>query len=447
MSGPSFEPPGGVALSGLASDFRVLSGSDLGVRWAPHRTYWEARLAAGLDPYCRTLEERIGPEAVVRTRGQERMYGVNFASHDCLSLGSHPKIVAAATEAMARWGVHGGGSASRQGATLPLSLLEERISEFLSCGETVVFPTGWAAAYGALRTLVGENDHVVIDVGAAPYLIEGATAATRNVHRVGHCSLQGTQEALRHIRDRDSDCAIMVVTQAFFPREASVPDLRGLLTACRERDAVLLVSVAEDLGAIGEGGTGFVGEAGLAGEIDLVVGSLSRTFVSAGGFVATRLAGIGHALRTFCEPLVSSCTLSPVQAAIAHAALDIVRGPEGGERRAHLMRHVMGLRGALAARAFRVMGQPGPSVPVWLGSTEDARLMTRAVLAGGGLVDLLESPDVPDGEARWCLYPMADHDDVHIVLMANVAHAARETTGLTPPPPRPLPSDTLIGTV
>ena len=320
---------------------------------------------------------------------------------------------------------------------MPLTILEERLSEFLSCRDTIIFPTGWAAGYGAVRTLTREEDHVVIDAAAAPCLHEGAVNATRNIHRVPNCSLDATTRILTRIRERDPRCGIMVVTEAFFPLEATIPDLTALLRACRQHEATLLVSIANDFGAIGEDGEGFAGAPGLAGEIDLLVGSFSRIFASNGGFVAAREGGIGLALRTFCGPLASSCALSPIQAAIAGAALDIVRSPEGRERRIRLMQNVARLRDGLAARAFRVLGQAGPSVPVWLGDTADARLMTRAVLAGGGLIDLVEPPDVPKGEARWCLYPMAGHGEALIDTMIEAAHAARETTGVMPPPPCP----------
>src|SRR5690242_12505862 len=98
-------------LDAVATDFLEPEGPDLLGRWELHQGFWDARLAAGLDPYWRTAITRVGPIAKVLTRGQERIAGVNFASGDYLSLASHPSVREAAVEAVERWGVHSAGTA------------------------------------------------------------------------------------------------------------------------------------------------------------------------------------------------------------------------------------------------------------------------------------------------------------------------------------------------
>ena len=188
--------PAGPELTGLSSDYLESSGPDLLARWSAHQAFWDARLTAGVDPYCRSTMTRIGPECVVLNRAGERLEGVNFASQDYLSLASHPAVCEAGRAAIGRWGVHSAGSVVLQGGSAPLLVLEERLGELLSCREVAVFSTGWAAGYGAIRALVREADHIVIDVAAHACHQEGAANATRNLHRVPNCNAEAVRQRL-----------------------------------------------------------------------------------------------------------------------------------------------------------------------------------------------------------------------------------------------------------
>ncbi len=414
-------------LVGLSEDFIETTGPDLLSRWELHHHFWASRLAVGLDPYTRSATDRIGPTAAVMTRDQQPLSGVNFASQDYLSLASHPVVLGAAANAIQQWGVHSAGSIALQGGSKPLTLLEERLAEFLSCREVTIFPTGWAAGYGVIRALVRESDHIVIDIVAHSCLREGAAASTTNIHRVPNCSNTAIGQHLARIRARDAQTGILVVTESLFSMDSTVPNLLELQQLCRQYKATLLVDVAHDLGAIGDGGLGFLGEQGLAGEVDVVMGAFSKTFASNGGFVASNAVGLKMALRTMSSPLLFSNALSPVQAATIGAALGIVRSREGAERRARLMRNIRHLRSALSARAFHVSGQPSAIVPVDISGLGQARLMTREVLARGALVNLVEHPAVSRRTSRWRLQVMADHTEEQINRLVDIAVAVRET--------------------
>jgi glycine C-acetyltransferase len=353
--------------------------------------------------------------------------GVNFASQDYLSLATHPAIRDVAVEAIARHGVHSAGSLALQGGSEPLVRLTERLAEWLRCRSAVVFPTGWAAGFGAIRALVRESDHIVLDSLAHACLQEGAAAATRNIHRVPHLSCDAIARRLARIRAEHATQGILVVTESLFSMNSTVPDLRAMQDICRSYDATLLVDVAHDLGAIADDGLGFLGDQGMIGEVDLVVGAFSKTFASNGGFVAGNAPGLRQALIAFAGPLTFSNALSPVQAAVVDAALDIVRSAEGARRRKRLMENANLLREGLAARAFDVLGQTSAIVPVTIGDTREARLMTRAALSIGGLVNLVEHPAVSRNQSRWRLQVMADHTPEHIDRMVAIAVVARET--------------------
>jgi glycine C-acetyltransferase len=418
-------------LTALALDFVGTDGPDLLGRWGCLGRFWDARLAARLDPYFRVSIERTRPECVVLTRNQEEINGINFAAHDYLSLAYHPALRQAAIDAVGRWGVHTTGSIVDQGGSVPLLVLENRLADFLCCSEVATFPSGWAAGYSAVRALVRELDHVVIDSIAHDCLQEGAVSATHNVHRVLHASHEAISRRLAEIRDRNASTGILVVTQSLFPLDSSAPDLRAIQDACRAYKATLLINAAHDLGAIGDGGLGFVGEQGMIGEADIIMGSFSKTFGSNGGFVASRQVGLKQALRTLPGPYLCSNALSPIQASIVLAALDVVRSREGAQRRRKLATNFQRLRDGLKGCAFRVLGRPSAIVPVWLGNVAEARLMTRSTLANGALVTLTEHPVVSRTSSRWRLQVMADHSLEQVDKLIAIAVAAREEMSLS----------------
>jgi len=414
------------ALSGAAADFAHPGVPDLLGRWDRHQAFWDARLTAGLDPTGRVTVGRIGAEIRAMGRGGEPLSGVNFASGDHLSLAPHPAVREAAVEAVGRFGVHAGAAATLSGGSQPLIRLEERLAEWLCCREATVFPSGWAACYGAVRALVRPGDHVVMDCLVRPAVQEAAAAATRNVHPMPHAMHDAFAGRLSRLRAENPRAGILVVTETAFALDGAVPDLRALRDACRQHGATLMVVASHDLGATGDGGHGFLGRQGMVGEVDVLVGSLSSVFASPGGFVAGDAPGLRGALRHFASPLASSCALSPVSAATALAAFDIVASVEGAQRRRRLAANVARLRESLAARAFHVLGEPSGVVPVVVGGLAAARLMTRAVLEMGAMVNLVEHPSVSRGGSRWPLQVMADHTPEQLDRLVTVAIVARE---------------------
>ena len=424
--------PNDAALSGQTVDYVETDGADLMGRWSDFQRYWDNRLAADVDPFARVMTSRVGPEASVMTRANERLRGVNFASHDYLSLASHSDVCAAAIEAIGRWGLHSGGSVSLQGGSVPLMALEQHLAETWKCREATVFPTGWSACYGVIKALVRDADHVLLDGRVNGGLREGAFNATSNVHVLSDFAPEAIEDLLVRIRRRSGQAGILVVTEALSQVDSTVPDLRMLQEVCHSFEATLLVDVSHDFGAIGPGGTGFLGQQGMLRQVDLVVGSLSETFASNGGFVASSAIGIKQAMRTILGPMMFTSALTPVQASVIDAALSVARSPEGAKRRRILMRNAKRLREGLAACAFRVWGEPSPIVPVWAGPTDRARLITGAVLRAGALVNLTEYPVVPIGASRWRLQVMSAHTPAQIDRVVAIVAAARREVGPMP---------------
>lgn len=357
--------------------------------------------------------------------------GINFASQDYLSLACHPEVRQAAVDAIAQYGVHSAGSPALMGNTTLSVALEQRLCEFLQMRSCALFPTGWGAGYGAIRTLVRPNDHVVLDQFSHSCLVEGARAATANVHVFPHLCLKGLEHALQQIREQHPRAGILVVTESLFSMDADVPDLQAHQRIARQYGANLLVDVAHDVGSMGPRGLGALDEQGMLGKVDIVMGSFSKTFAANGGFVACNEPGLKLAIRFTCGPHTFTNAMSPIQAAVVLKALDIIQSDEGVQRRQQLLNNAVALRGLLANAGFALLGVPGPVLPVIVGGIGRSRLLARYMLEGGMLVNLVEHPAVQRHASRLRLQVMADHTQDQIeqfmaVLLQASAQADAE---------------------
>ena len=390
---------------------------------------WDILDEYGLDTFSKQIVGAVLPWAEAKDRrGRPLARGVNFGSQDYLSLSSHPLIRQAAVQAIEQLGVHVGGSAALMGNSEASVQLERALSDWLQLKDCSLFPTGWAAGYGAMRALVRERDHVVIDRLAHACLQEGARAATRQVHTFDHLSVQALEGQLAAVRQAHPSAGILVVTESLFSMDSDVPDLRAHQALAHQYQATLLVDVAHDLGSMGPDGLGAMATQDMLGKIDVVVGTFSKTFASNGGFVASNEPGLKLAIRFGCGPHTFSNAMSPIQALVVLKALEIVRSEEGTERRHRLHANTVALRARVTDLGCKVMGVASAVVPVLMGGTAQCRMVSRFLLSGGAIANAVEYPAVPRDAARLRLQVMADHSaadiDTFVSVLANAMQEA-----------------------
>jgi glycine C-acetyltransferase len=396
-------------------DFRHLPGSNLLERVGAFFEWQELRRASGLWPLGRSTEHGAYNRCAARTDDGEFFEGVNFASQDYLSLNSHPRILEAAIDAMRRFGVHSAGSPALVGNTSLSIELEKRVGEFLGYDHVALFPTGWAAGFGAIKGLVRRSDHIVMDALSHACLQEGAQAATDNIRLFRHNSIEAAREKLAKIRSTDTTNGILVVTESLFSMDSDTPDIRALQDLAHEYGATLMVDVAHDLGNLGPTGRGFLEMQDMLGKVDVVMGSFSKTFASNGGFVAARGRSVKEYLRYFSSPNTFSNALSPASAAIVNEAFDIVDSSEGAQLRQQLSTNIRMLRSLLSGCSLETYGDPSAIVCVKMGSEALARLVARRLPSMGMLANLVEFPAVPKGQARFRLQVMAKHAQADVL--------------------------------
>jgi glycine C-acetyltransferase len=436
MTTSSYPP----SLNGSMLDYGHGEGANLLERLDAGYEWSQARLADGFDSFQKYIEGPVGTRIKAHLRDGTEVSGINFASQDYLSLASAPAVREAARDAVSRHGVHSAGSAALMGLSVLTNQLERELAEYTGYADCTLFPIAWGAGYGAITALVGPQDHVVLDALSHACLQEGARAATKNVHRFPHLSHAAVERKLARLRSREPDAGILVATETVFSMDSDSPDLRALQAICRKYEATLLVDVAHDLGALGERGLGVMEEQDMVGKLDLLMGSFSKTFATPGGFVCSQRASVKWGLRYRCGPSTFTNAMTPIQASVARASLEIVRSSEGRERRRRLLENVLHLRARLQALGFEVLGRPTPIIPVVVGDTAMGRVLTKYALSLGSVVNLAEYPAVSAKSSRLRVQMMAEHTREQLDAFAEILAEARalasaECRRLSEPPP------------
>jgi len=341
--------------------------------------------------------EATGPDGVLSVTGE---HVVSFASNDYLGLSQHPAVVAAAHEALDRWGA-GSGSARLIVGSRPLhSELEGELAAWKESERALLFPTGFATNLGVISTFGVRGALVCSDELNHASIIDGCRLARADVAVYPHGDVDAL-DALLADRGR-----AVVVSDTVFSMDGDVAPLAGIADVCRRRGALLVLDEAHAvLGPDPDPRDDFDG-------VDVLrVGTLSKTLGSLGGFVAGP-APLIDLLVNRSRPFIFTTASTPADTAAALAALRIVRSPEGD-----------GLRTRLRAHVERVApGHPSPIVPILLGDEDTALKASAALLERGLLVPAIRPPTVPVGTSRLRVALSAAHSDAQIDdLVAAIA--------------------------
>lgn len=408
------------ALTGSFADFGDQPSKHIETRGEQYLAWRKNRMKGGVWPFSTTIRGAPAPEVTITNEVGETRKGLNFASQDYLGLSAHPEVRAAAIEAIQEYGPHAASAPVLQGNSTISLLLEQAIAQALKTDFVVLFPTGWAAGFGAITGLVRKSDHVLLDLYAHNCTVRGALAATPHVYRVPHLSTEGFAQQLDRIRAKDNENAILVVTEGIFSMDADTPDIRALQDLCHQYEATLLVDIAHDFGSCGPGGSGTVGIQEMLGKVDLIVGSFSKVFASNGGFVATRSEIVKEYLRPYAPSHTFSNAISPLQCATVLAALEIIQSAEGDDLRRRLLEVVNCLRDTLQRSGLTCLGEPGPVVPAFLGPEGVGRITAALCFDAGLFANLVEFPAVAVGASRFRMQLMASHTAAQLERAASI---------------------------
>jgi 8-amino-7-oxononanoate synthase len=349
-----------------------------------------------------------------------------LCSNNYLGLADHPKVREAAADAAMRWGVGAGASRLVSGTMTIHRRLEERLAEFEGSEACVLFGSGYLANLGVIGALAGPGDTIFSDQLNHASIVDGCRASRAEVVVYRHLDSDHLERCLRR---HGGEGRRLIVTDSVFSMDGDVAPLAEIVELARAHDARVAVDEAHATGALGDGGRGAVAQAGLQGEVDVLVGTLGKALGSYGAYVCASEKMVRYLVNT-ARPLIFSTAPSPPSVAGALAALELL------EDLPHKMARLHGaartLRGALADEGFAVRESDMHIVPLVVGDSEDAMRLCQAALERGVFAQAIRPPTVPDGTSRLRLAAMASHTTSELRQAANaLADAAREV-GLDP---------------
>ncbi|MGA2757893.1 MAG: 8-amino-7-oxononanoate synthase [Solirubrobacteraceae bacterium] len=343
-----------------------------------------------------------------------------LCSNNYLGFADHPRVRQAAADAAMRWGVGAGASRLVSGTMTIHERLEQRLAAFEGTESCMLFGSGYLANVGVLCALGVAGQTIFSDALNHASIIDGCRLARAETFVYDHCDLRHLEWALReHGREGD-----VIVTDSVFSMDGDIAPLAGIVELARRHGARVVVDEAHATGALGPGGRGAIAEAGLDGQVDVLVGTLSKSLGSYGGYVCASRE-ITELLLNSARALIFSTALPPPVAAGALAALELLI--EQPLRPAKLQATAALLRSELAAAGIAAPSGRTQIVPLIVGDADAAVRLSQAALARGVFAQAIRPPTVPPGSSRLRLTVMASHTASELAgAVTALSEAARE---------------------
>lgn len=378
--------------------------------------------AMGVYPYFRPIEENEGP--VVQIEGKKIIMA---GSNNYLGLTGHPKVKEAAINAIKKYGTGCSGSRYLTG-TLDLHIeLESRLAKFFNTEAVLLYSTGFQTALGVIPTLVQRNEYVISDKDNHACIVTGTLITKGSVGNLVRYKHNDMTDLERVISQIPIDAGKLIVSDGVFSTGGEIVDLPKLNQIAKKYNARILIDDAHSVGVIGKGGRGTASEFNLESEVDLTMGTFSKTFASLGGFVAGAERIINY-LKHFSPALIFSASPTPASVASALAALDILEAhPELVDK---LIWNANYMRTNLRTMGYNVLEGRTGIVPVIVGNDELAFKMWRILYDKGVFVNVFISPGVPEGRQMMRTSYMATHEKEHLDEILNVFNDAGKILGL-----------------
>lgn len=368
--------------------------------------------AAGFYPYFRAIEENEGP--VVRIEGRDIIMA---GSNNYLGLTAHPKVKEAARKAVEKYGTGCSGSRYLTG-TLDLHIeLEARLAKFMGKEACLLYSTGYQTAQGIIPTLVQRGEYVVTDKDNHACIVAGYMMAKGMFAEFVRYKHNDMQDLERVISRLPRHVGKLIVTDGVFSTSGEIVDLPDLVTIAKKYNARILVDDAHALGVIGKGGRGTASHYDLDNEVDMTMGTFSKTFASLGGFVVGNERVINY-LKHHSPALIFSASPTPASVAAALAALDVLE--QEPFRIDMLISNAAKMRNGFKDLGFTVLDGQTAIVPVIVGDDMLAFRFWRGLFDAGVFVNAFISPGVPPGLQMMRTSYMATHEDKHLDRILEV---------------------------
>ncbi len=351
-----------------------------------------------------------------------------LCSNNYLGLADHPRVREAAADAAMRWGVGAGASRLVSGTMTIHRRLEERLAAWEGSEACLLFGSGYLANIGTIGALVGRGDTVFSDELNHASIVDGCRLSRAQVVVYRHLDAEHLEWSLRRHGGSDGRRRL-IVTDSVFSMDGDIAPLTAIVELAKEYGARVMVDEAHATGVLGPGGRGAIAQAGLDGEVDVVVGTLGKALGSYGAYVCADEEMIRYLINT-ARSLIFSTAPGPPAVAGALAALELLQERPHRVERLHSAART--LRRALTLEGFPVTEQEIQIVPLLVGEEHAAMRLCKAALERGVFAQAIRPPTVPAGTSRLRLAAMATHTAEELKLAARALGEAARAIGLDP---------------
>lgn len=354
--------------------------------------------AAGVYPYFRAISSEQNTEVLMN--GKKVLM---FGSNSYMGLTNHPKVIEAAVEATRKYGTGLAGSPFLNGTLDIHKELEAKIANYVGKEDAMIYSTGFGVNLGVVSTLTGREDYIILDEQDHASIIEGRRLSFSNYLKYRHNDMTSLETQLKKC---DPDKVKLIVTDGVFSMEGDVANLPEIVRLAKQYNATVMVDEAHGIGVFGKGGRGTCNHFGVTDDVDLIMGTFSKSFASLGGFIATDKV-ITNFLRHHSRSYIFTASITPASTAAASAALDIMLAEP--ERQEHLWKLTN-----YALENFREMGceighTSTPIIPLFIRDDYKTFRVTRDLLDEGVFVNPVVSPAVAPHDTLIRYSLMATH--------------------------------------
>lgn len=354
--------------------------------------------AAGVYPYFRKIESEQDTEVLIN--GKKVLM---FGSNSYLGLTNHPKVIEAAVAATKKYGTGCAGSRFLNG-TLDIHIaLEDRLAKFVGKDEAIIYATGFQVNLGVASCLTGREDYILWDELDHASIIEGCRLSMSKKIKYKHNDMESLEKKLQMC---DPDKVKLIITDGVFSMEGDVANLPKICELAKKYNAAVYVDEAHGIGVFGNQGRGTCDHFGVTKDVDLIMGTFSKSFAALGGFIATDSVTANY-LRHNSRSYIFSASITPASTAAVNAALDIMESEP--ERIEHLWKVTN-----YALEGFRNIGceighTSTPIIPLFIRDNDKTFAVTRDLLEDGIFVNPVVSPAVPSQDTLIRFSLMATH--------------------------------------
>lgn len=371
----------------------------------------------GLYPYFLPISESLTEEVVIDGR---RL--IMIGSNNYLGLTHHPKVMEASIRAVEKYGTGCTGSRFLNG-TLDLHVdLEARLARFLGKESCITFSTGFQSNLGVLSTLAGKNDVILCDRENHASIFDGCRLSFADLRKYRHNDMEDLERQIAGVPD---SAGKLIVTDGVFSMKGDLCDLPAIVRIAKRYGARIVVDDAHGVGVLGRNGRGTAEHFGLEDDVDVIVGTFSKSFACLGGFAAASADVIDFVKHTG-RSLMFSASITPASAACALAAVDIIENEP--ERRQRLWAHVSRMQSAFVELGYDVAESRSAILPIPIGNDVDTFRFWRRLHDEGVFANPVVAPAVPQGEGLIRTSYIATHTDAELDRVIEVfARLGRES--------------------